>query len=167
MGYRRGSKGGKWIARFRDDIGRQHYEALGAADDARDPDNLTVFSFTQAQAKARDFFTRKAREIAGDFVPTDGPFTVADALTAYVTKYLRRGGNASGRIESAARTYILPDLGHLPISKLTKRRLEEWHNRIANSPARVRTRKGDAPKFRPHAVTPERAAVAGRQQIAF
>jgi integrase len=166
LGYRRGSKGGKWIARFRDDMGRQHYEALGAADDARDPDNLTAFSFTQAQARARDVFARKAREIAGDFVPTEGPFTVVDALTAYLTKYLRRGGNASGRIESAARTYILPVLGQLPVAKLTKRRLEEWHHGIANSAARVRTRKGDAPRFRPHAVTPEtsrrRGATANR-----
>jgi hypothetical protein len=166
LGYRRGSKGGKWIARFRDDMGRQHYEALGAADDARDPDNLTAFSFTQAQAKARDVFTRKAREVAGDFVPTDGPFTVADALTAYLTKYLRRGGKASGRIESAARTYILPALGQLPVSKLTKRRLEEWHHGIAKSAARVRTRKGEAPRFRPRAVTPEanrqRGATANR-----
>ena len=166
LGYRRGSKGGKWIARFRDDMGRQHYEALGAADDARDPDNLTAFSFTQAQSRARDVFARKAREIAGDFVPTDGPFTVADALTSYLTKYLRRGGKASGRIESAARTYILPDLGQLPVAKLTKRRLEEWHHRIANTPARVRTRTGDAPRFRLHVVTPEasrrRAATANR-----
>lgn len=166
LGYRRGTKGGKWIARFRDDLGRQHYEALGAADDARDPDNLTVFSFTQAQSKARDVFTRKAREIAGDFVPTDGPFTVADALAAYLAKYLRRGGMAGGRIESAARTYILPGLGQLPVSKLTKRRLEEWHYEIANSAARVRTRKGDAQRFRPHAVTPEatrrRGATANR-----
>jgi integrase len=166
LGYRRGSKGGKWIARFRDDMGRQHYEALGAADDARDPDNLTAFSFTQAQAKARDVFTRKAREVAGDFVPSVGPFTVADALAAYLTKYLRRGGKASGRIESAARTYILPVLGQLPVAKLTKRRLEEWHHGIANSAARVRTRKGDTPRFRPHAVTPEasrrRGATANR-----
>lgn len=166
LGYRHGSKGGKWIARFRDEIGRQHYEALGAADDARDPDNLTVFSFTQAQAKARDVFARKAREIAGNFVPTVGPFTVADALAAYLAKYLRRGGKAGGRIESAARTYILPALGQLPVAKLTKRRLEEWHHGIASSAARVRTRKGGAPKFRPHAVTPEatrrRAATANR-----
>jgi integrase len=166
LGYRRGSKGGKWIARFRDDLGRQHYEALGAADDARDPDNLTVFSFTQAQLKARNVFTRKAREIAGDFVPTDGPFTVADALTSYLTKYRLRGGKASGRIESATRTYILPALGELPVVKLTKRRLEEWHHGIANSAARVRPRKGDAPRFRPHAVTPEacrrRSATANR-----
>ena len=104
--------------------------------------------------------------MAGDFVPTDGPFTVADALTAYLTKYLRRGGKASGRIESAARTYILPDFGQLPVTKLTKRRLEEWHHGIAKSAARVRTRKGDAPRFRPHAVTPEasrrRGATANR-----
>jgi hypothetical protein len=115
MGYRRGSKGGKWIARFRDEAGRQHYQALGAADDARDPDNLTVFSFAQAQAKARDFFTRKSREIGGDFVAASGPFTVADALAAYLASYLRRGGKAAGRIESVARTYILPVLGQLPV----------------------------------------------------
>jgi hypothetical protein len=96
--------------------------------------------------------TRKAREVAGDFVPTNGPFTIADALTAYLTNYLRRGGKASGRIESAARTYILPALGQLPVAKLTKRRLEEWHHGIAKSAARVRTRKDDAPRFRPHSV---------------
>ena len=51
LGYRRGSKGGTWVARFRDESGGQHYEALGAADDARDPDNLTAFSFSQAQSR--------------------------------------------------------------------------------------------------------------------
>ena len=166
LGYRRGSKGGTWVARFRDDSGKQHYEALGGADDARDPDNLTAFSFAQAQSKARDFFTCKVREIAGDFVPTDGPFTVADAIAAYQAKYLRRGGKDVGRIESAARTYILPDLGQLPVAKLTKLKLEKWHHTNASSAARVRTRKGDAPRFRPHAETPEanrrRSATANR-----
>ena len=111
VGYRRGSKGGKWIARFRDDLGRQHYEALGAADDARDPDNLTAFSFTQAQSKARDFCSRKAREIAGDFVPTDGPFTVADALTAYLTKYQRRGGKVAVGLTARYETTSCPIWG--------------------------------------------------------
>jgi hypothetical protein len=45
LGYRRGAKGGTWIGRFSDEAGQQHYEALGAADDARDPDGLSVFSF--------------------------------------------------------------------------------------------------------------------------
>ena len=72
LGYRRGARGGTWIARFRDESGRQHYEALGAADDARDPDGLTVFSFPQAQARARDWFKVKATEQAGDFMPLGG-----------------------------------------------------------------------------------------------
>ena len=36
---------GTWIARFRSDDGRQHYDLLGAADDARDPDGLSVFRY--------------------------------------------------------------------------------------------------------------------------
>lgn len=39
------AKGGTWIARLRDGEGEQHYEALGAADDASDADGLTCFSF--------------------------------------------------------------------------------------------------------------------------
>jgi integrase len=148
LGYRRGSKGGSWIARFRDGTGRQHYESLGAADDARDADDCTVFSFGQAQGKARDFFVRKAREAAGSIEASDGPFTVADSLAAYQAAYVRRGGKALNRVKSAVHTYILPELGKVAITKLTKRRLEQWHEGIAHSAARVRTRKNETQKFR-------------------
>src|SRR5208282_5702588 len=47
IGYRRIAGGGTWVARMRDAEGRQHYDALGAADDIRDPDGLTVLSFGQ------------------------------------------------------------------------------------------------------------------------
>jgi hypothetical protein len=80
LGYRKGTKGGTWIARSRDELGNRHYQKIGAADDARDPDGLSVFSFAQAQERARDWFDRKVREQAGDFVPSDRPYTVADAL---------------------------------------------------------------------------------------
>jgi hypothetical protein len=150
LGYRRGIKGGTWVARFRDEAGRHQYEALGPVDDARDADNLTVFSFAHAQGKARDYFTRKAREAAGGFVPTVGPFTVADALAAYFERYVRRGGKVLDHMESTARTYILPDLGAIPVTKLTRRHLEQWHETIARSAPRVRTRPGDAQRFRAH-----------------
>jgi hypothetical protein len=52
LGYRKGAKGGTWIAKFRDGDGKRYLEALGAADDARDPDGLSVFSFAQAQERA-------------------------------------------------------------------------------------------------------------------
>src|SRR6516225_5431771 len=71
LGYRRGAKGGTWIAKFRDEGGNRHLEALGAADDAREADELTVFSFAQAQAKARDWFEVKARHQTGDLAPLD------------------------------------------------------------------------------------------------
>ena len=73
----RGSKAGTWVARMRDECGRQHYNALGAADDARDPDGLTVFSFVQAQEKARKYFGQKGRQLAGHLDEKEGPYTVA------------------------------------------------------------------------------------------
>jgi integrase len=147
LGYRRGEKSGTWIAKFRDDNGKRHYEALGAADDARDPDGLSVFSFAQAQERAREFFNRKARESAGELAH-DGPFTVADALAAYLKAYERRGGKALQDTRTKAQTHILPELGSLLIAKLTTRKIEDWHHRLAEAPARVRTKEGAEPQYR-------------------
>src|SRR5215467_6343051 len=80
LGYRRGAKGGTWIFKFRDADGTRRLEALGAADDAREADGLTVFDFRQAQAKARDWFQARAREAAGDFVPLGRPYSVAETI---------------------------------------------------------------------------------------
>src|SRR5271170_854883 len=104
------------------DTGRQHYEALGATDDARDPDGLSAFSFAQAQEKARSFFTRKARELAGDTAPSDGPYNVADALDDYFKSFTKRGKGVSAA-RSAANLHIRPALGALPVAKLTPKRL--------------------------------------------
>src|SRR5215469_2799545 len=87
VGYRRSAKGsGTWVARFRDTAGKQHYRALGGADDARDANGVDVFDFTQAQALARGWFDRAASEPAGKAEATDedeGPYTVAKALADY------------------------------------------------------------------------------------
>jgi integrase len=155
LGYRHGAKGGTWIARFRGENGRQHYEALGAADDARDPDGLTVFSFPQAQARARDWFKVKATEQAGDFIPLDRPYTVADAMADYLADYNRRSGKAADRVEAAVGAWILPELGGIPLSKLTRRRLQDWHQKIADTPARLRTRAGETQKHQEADTSPE------------
>jgi integrase len=148
LGYRRGGKGGTWIAKFRDDSGKRHYKPLGAADDARDPDNLSVFSFSQAQERARDFFRRKAREAAGDMAPHDGPYTVQDALDAYLKAYERRGGKALYDTRRAAETHILPALGSIAVVKLTARKIEDWHHSLAEAPARLRSKPGADRKYR-------------------
>lgn len=157
LGYRKGAKGGTWIARFRDETGKQHYEALGAADDARDADGRSVYSFAQAQERARDWFRQKAREEAGEASAEhdDGPYTVARALTDYRTAYLHRGGKAADRLDWSAAAWILPEFSALPLAKLTKKRIENWHRKIADTPARLRTKKGDEQKHREANTDPE------------
>jgi integrase len=141
VGYRKGSKGGNWIARMRDDAGRQHYEALGASDDARDADALTVFNFAQAQERARGFFKTKARELAGDYLPEDGTFTVTKALETYFAERERKGSKGIDKDRAAARVRILPHLGEAEVSKLSAKRIRDWQATIAKSPKLVRACK--------------------------
>jgi integrase len=148
LGYRRGAKGGTWIAKFRDEDGKRHLESLGAADDARDADGLSAFSFSQAQERARAWFQRKAREQAGDFVPHDRPYTVADALADYRADYQRRSAKATDRLDASAAAWISPELGPVPLDKLTKGRIVGWHQKIAATPPRLRTRPGMAQNYR-------------------
>jgi integrase len=148
LGYRKGTKGGTWIARFRGDDGRQHYSPLGAADDARDPDGLSVFGFAQAQERARSWFNAKAREQAGDFAPHDRAYTVADALADYRTDYLRRGGKAVDRLDWSGKAWINPELGNVALTRLGKARIVAWHHKIAEMPARLRTKAGTAQRYR-------------------
>jgi integrase len=138
IGYRRGALGGTWIARHRADDGKQHYESLGAADDARDPDGLTVFSFAQAQQRAAEFFKRKARELAGEFAPEDGPYTVAKAMDAYFAERERRGSKGLDKDRAAARVRILPELGDIELAKFTTKRLRDWQARLAKAPKLAR-----------------------------
>ena len=153
IGYRRGSKGGTWIARFRDEA-KQHYDALGAADDHRDADGLTVFSFAQAQERARDFFTRKARELAGHAEANEGPYTVDAAINDYLAARERRGSKGVRADRYAANARIIPALGPTELTRLTAKRIRDWHHGIAEAPKLRRTGRG--------AIKQATAAVDGR-----
>ena len=137
--YRRGAKGGTWVARFRDEEdGKQHYEALGAADDARDADGLTVFSYSEAQKKARGFFDRKARLLAGHAEPADCRLTVADALDAYFAGREQRGSKGLAKDRAAAQARILPKLGAVEVAKLTTKSIRDWQSALASAPRLTR-----------------------------
>src|SRR5271165_6590945 len=119
VGYRRLAVGrGTWIAKFRDPAtGQRAYEALGAADDARDADGVSVFSFAQAQVKARAFFVRAARHAAGDELSVGGPFTVAMALEEYFAARLRKGSKSAAGDRKSTDAAVLPVLGDVPVAK--------------------------------------------------
>ncbi len=62
--------------------------------------------------------------------------------------YERRGGKAVEDTRRKVETHILPELGSLPVAKLTARKIEDWHHRLAEAPARVRTKEGVKQRYR-------------------
>jgi integrase len=141
IGYRRGSNGGNWIGRLRDEGGKQHYEALGAADDVRDAEGLTVFTFAQAQERARVWFASKAREIAGHAEPYAGPYTIKSAMADYLAAREQKGSKGVRKDRYAADSRIVPPLGAIEASKLTSRRMQDWLQQLAKAPKFARTGK--------------------------
>jgi len=137
IGYRRGAKAGTWIARFRDEGGKQNYEAVGAADDIRDADGTSCLSFAQAQEKARTFFARKGR---GEEV-AKGPYTTTMALNDYFKARERRGSKGVKADTYAANARIIPELGNIQIGRLSSTRIRNWHFDLASGPKLIRTGK--------------------------
>ncbi|WP_131113086.1 tyrosine-type recombinase/integrase [Lichenihabitans psoromatis] len=144
LGYRRGANGGTWLTRFRDETGKQHHGSLGAADDGRDPDGVTVFSFAQAQERARDFFGRKARELAGHTEPDEGPYAVAAALADYFAERERKGSKGVRADRYAADARILPPLGTVEVDRLTTKAIRAWLLSVEKAPKLLRTKQGSA-----------------------
>lgn len=139
IGYRKGAKGGTWVARHYTAEARFRHQALGTADDVADADGVHVLSFAQAQEAARAWFKKLAREDANEV--TSGTYTVRDALADYSAAYTRRGGKDATRLQYTVDAHILPAIGDIELSKLTRRKVETWFDGIANTAPRLRTSK--------------------------
>jgi hypothetical protein len=121
LGYRKPLAGaGKWLARHY--VGDQAYEVetLAIADDYSDADGVAVFSYRQAQAKARDRMVARAHHAAGKH----GPLTVTDAVEAYLEFLDAHRKSGSGyHARKRARAHILPVLGNVEVQALTTQQL--------------------------------------------
>lgn len=84
-----------------------------------------------------------------------GPLTVENAIDAYLTAYERRGGKAAYTTRLAANTHIQPALGDTIVAKLTARKIEDWHQSLAEQPARIRTKPGKKQRHRKNDGGPE------------
>jgi len=133
LGYRRGPKGGSWLARLID-AEHRHETTLGPADDALDADGRRVLDYAQAQARAREWLT------ALDAKEKVGPYTVDRCLDDYIADYKRRGGKALDRLKISADALIRPNLGSHEVAALTAATIRHWHAELAESPPRLRTR---------------------------
>jgi integrase len=142
LGYRKGPKGGVWLAKLVRDALRQQ-TTLGPADDALDPDGVLAVSYAQAQTRARDWFATVTKPEN----PT-GPYTVRDALTDYLDWFRATGRKSINETEASVHAFILPQLGDDDVASLTPARLRKWHAEIAAAPPRLRTRPGQKQNVR-------------------
>lgn len=143
LGYYRGKSVTKWVARHRPPgrDGGYNKTTLGEADDTADADGLIVLDYRQAQDKAREWL----RGVEGG-VAVKASYTVGDALTDYLDAFTGKDiANTRRRVEQ----FIRPVLGDVKLSRLTAAQVRAFHNDRANTPARLRTKKGDDQKFRP------------------
>jgi integrase len=164
LGYRKGGRGGSWFAKLHDDAtGRRYQTRIGTADDALDPDDVTVLDFWKAQEKARSWFREQSRRLAGLDVRPAGPYTVEAAMRDYL-HWLEMHRKTSGGDRVRVNALILPELGKMELRRLTADRIRSWLQTMAMRPARLRTRKGSPPKFRPMMTDPE--AVRRRRSTA-
>jgi integrase len=138
VGYRKGTKGGTWIARhYSSDQGRR-FHAIGTADDVTDADRAHVLSFAQAQEAARKWFAHLARHDRGEV--RSGPYTVRECVEEYLgwlTAHRKSGYDARHRVY----THILRPLGDVHCDRLTTAQIQHWLRSLAASPARLRSKK--------------------------
>ena len=149
LGYRKGKRGGVWLARFRPDGGSYIKKTLGKADDILDADGVTALSFAQAQDKAREWFAEQGRRDAGLPAAT-GPYTVADAMRDYLEWYATE--NKPSGLAMASRTvnaHINPGLGKIIVNNLTTEKIKRWRKNLLDKPARKRSGKSHPVQYRP------------------
>jgi integrase len=161
LGYRRRGKGGTWLARRRQADGGYAERRIASTDDLQDADGVAILDYGQAQKVARAWWRAELRRDEGHDA-REGPFTVADAIADYIKAYERRGGKAPYETRRAAEAHILPALGTTTITKLSARKITDWHHGLAEKRARVRTQPGRKQNYRkaeagPDAVRKRRA----------
>jgi len=141
--YRRPKSGasGSWFARWRPGgaSNKIFQERLGSADDFMDSDGSGTLSYKEAYKKAEIWFGEQADsvhlQVTGE-TRRRGPFTVADAMRDYLADAERRGVKGHKIMTLSSNAHIVPVLGDIEGSKLTKPRIEDWLQALANSSRR-------------------------------
>ena len=149
LGYRRGKKGGGWYAKYylpdAEPSRKQH--DLGPADDIGKPEQVKALSYEQAREEARAWFKGEAKRLRGIVAPKE-PYTVRKCMADYTSSYEKAGGRALKDTLRVINTHILPAFGDLLVSDLTRAKIQAWFEKLADTPARVRSPRGGEQNYK-------------------
>jgi integrase len=126
LGYRKGARSGRWVARIY--LGDQKYEVetIATADDRAEADGIDVLDWSQAQAKARE---RKARLVKAAAGIDDEPLTVRQACEDYATNLrAEKGERAAKDAEGRLNKRLVPVLGKTLLADMTTQQFRDWRN---------------------------------------
>lgn len=136
---------GTWLARFRNDQGKQQKRSLGEMSD-RPPSQR----FDAAKHAAEQWFQHLGKGGSREVV------TVKLACERYV-KHVRgeRGDKPANDLEMRFERWIFPDtqLSQLDLAKLTKTRVETWRAKMASTPVVINRDKRPTPMTRPRSAS--------------
>jgi integrase len=159
--YRRPLNGaaGSWTARFYNrDTKKMTQAPIGHADDFLTADGMAILTYAQATTKAEEWFKEqegKAILAAGGEVPRDGPYLVKDVMAAYLARLVKDGAGSAKNVELSINAHILLALGEEDVSRLTKKKLEEWHQKLAAQGKRKSVARGADPEHHDPPTDPE------------
>lgn len=142
VGYRKGENAAVWVMRTYVGDGNYHVKSIGSADDLLDADGTEILNWWQAVDKARQL--RAAQTAAGS--TKRGPYTVGDALDAYLV-HAKQRQKAYRSSENAIEKLIRPEFGDKLAAELTSKEIRDWHNKLADTPRRLRTKPGAEQRF--------------------
>lgn len=134
VGYRRGKRGGSWIARAYDTERGYRFSPLGKANDLLESVGL---SFQKAQDAALLWFAGLANIDAGELTP--GRYTVAMVLDEYLADSETKKRKKLAHTRQVIEGRIKPALGHIELSKLTHGQVKKWRDVLATSAPRNKT----------------------------
>jgi integrase len=135
--YRRAlAGGGTWTARTwaRDKFINR---LIGSADDRAAANGVSTLSYAQAREAALRWRDSLVRTKAG----IEAPITVAEAAALYVA-WRKENRKQAVDAESVINAHILPAFGDRIVASLTKTELQDWLEKVAATPARLRVKNG-------------------------
>lgn len=123
LGYRKGAKGGTWIARVRREDGQQAYQALGSADDLNDGHGMDYEAALAA-----------ARKHCGVMSLAGGRITVDQVFDTYLS-HLRSNNPVSTVVDTESRvsSILRPEFGKLPLASLRAKHITRWRDKAAQT----------------------------------
>ncbi len=134
--YRRDKKGvGTFSLRLYVGDKKYSYFPIGEADDFKDADGETIFTYFEAAEKARVL----EKEYKTDAGLISVPLTVSEAVDNYLNWYKINRKNLNS-VLTTINAHILPVFGNRLVNELTTLEIKRWHESLAVKPRRTRTK---------------------------